>query len=67
MPDTTRKLLAIFALSLFAELPEQVRARAAYRLRQLSGLAGKDGDSELQLAGESLADLVDVAPGGVTS
>lgn len=65
MPDTTRKLLALFALSLFADLPESIRARATTRLRDLSRLAGRDGDHELQTAGESLADLID-ATGGST-
>ena len=63
MPDTTRKLLALFALSLFADLPEPIRTRATARLRDLSHLAGRDGDHELQAAGESLATLIAGAGG----
>lgn len=40
MPDTTRKLLALFVLSLCADLPPSITARTASRLRHLSRLSG---------------------------
>lgn len=64
MSDTTRKLLALFVLSLCADLPSSITARTASRLRHLSQLSGADGDADLHAAGESLAVLIESAAAG---
>lgn len=57
----TKKLLALFVLSLTAELPAQVSQRIATRLQQLARLAGEDGDTQLMDEAHSLATLVSAA------